>query len=70
MTIEGNIVIDNVLASCYASCDHDLAHIGMTQMRRFPGIVQWIFGNDHGKSTYVSILEEGSGWFFLMTKTT
>ena len=29
LTEEGNIVVDGVLASCYASFDHDLAHIAM-----------------------------------------
>ena len=30
MTMEGNIIVDGVLASCYVSPDHDLAHIAMT----------------------------------------
>ena len=29
LTIEGNIVVNGLLASCYASSDHDLAHTGM-----------------------------------------
>ena len=65
LTMEGNIVVDGVLASCYASTHHDLAHIGVTPMRWFPGMVQWIFGEDSGKSAYVSVLEEFSGWFLL-----
>ena len=38
VTMEGNIVVDGVLASCYAFADHDLAHIGITPMRWFPDI--------------------------------
>ena len=32
LTMKGNIVVDGVLASCYASFDHDLAHFVMTPM--------------------------------------
>ena len=31
--MEGNIIVDGVLASCYASVDHDLGHIAMVPMR-------------------------------------
>ena len=48
LTKEGNIVIDSVLASCYAFFDHELTHIGMTPMHWFPEIVQGIFGEDNG----------------------
>ena len=27
VTMEGNIIVDGVLTSCYASASHDLAHI-------------------------------------------
>ena len=43
---EGNIIVDGVLASCYADVDHDLAHFGMTLIRLFPKIIKWIFGDD------------------------
>ena len=33
MTLEGNIVVDGVLASCYASFDHDLVHLVTSPMR-------------------------------------
>ena len=46
--MEGNIVVDGVLASCYASSDHHAAHIGMTPIRWFPEIMNWIFGVDSG----------------------
>ena len=35
LTEEGNIVVDGVLASCYASFDHDLAHITMAPIQLF-----------------------------------
>ena len=52
LTTEGNIVVDGILASCYASSDHDLAHIGMKPIQWFPELMQWIFGNDGGLGTY------------------
>ena len=46
LTMAGNIVVDGVLASSYADYDHDLCHIGMTPLRWFPEIIDWIFGID------------------------
>ena len=37
---EGNIVVDGVLASCYGSFNHDVAHIIMAPMRWFPGTME------------------------------
>ena len=61
MTNEGNIVVDGVLASCYSSFDHDLAHITMTPMRWFPAITKWLFGEDSGFEAYVKITKEFGG---------
>ena len=44
--MEGSIVVDSVLASCYPSAHHDLAHIALTPIRWFPKIFEWIFGDD------------------------
>ena len=55
LTDEGNIVIDGILASCYASFDHDLAHIAMTPMKLFPELMEWIFGDNNGMQGYLSI---------------
>ena len=55
-TLEGNIVVNGVLASCYASFHHDLAHIAMTPIRWFPGIIEWIFGDNNGSPAYVDIV--------------
>ena len=43
MTADGNIIVDGVLASCYAYTNHDLAHIGMTPIQWFPEVTEWIF---------------------------
>ena len=55
LTDEGNIVVDGILSSCYASFDHDLAHIAMTPMKWFPELIEWIFGNNNGMQGYLSI---------------
>ena len=55
LTDEGNIVVDRVLASCYASFDHDLAHFAMTPMKWFPSLMEWIFGEDNGIQGYLSM---------------
>ena len=58
VTQEGNIMVDGVLASCYATVDHDLAHIAMAPMRRFPRIMEKIFGEDAQLSTFCKIGEQ------------
>ena len=55
--MEGNIVVDGVLASCYPSTYHDMAHIGMTPIQWFPEIIEWILGDDNGLLAYANILE-------------
>ena len=55
--MEGNIVVDWVLASCYPSGDHDLAHMIMMPIRYYPEIVEWIFGVEDGFPGFISIAE-------------
>ena len=57
MTMEGNIVVDGVLASCYPFPDHDLAHFGMTPFRLFPQFLKWLFGDDTGSPVFVQIVK-------------
>ena len=57
VTMEGNIIVDRVLASCYASSDHHLAHLVMAPIRWFPEMIQWVFGEDDGSTAYVNILK-------------
>ena len=55
LTMNGNIMVDGILASCYASTDHDLAHIGMLPIRWFPTMIQWIFGEEDGFTSFVKM---------------
>ena len=60
--MEGNIVVDGVLTSCYPTVHHDLAHIVMTPMRWFPDMAEWLFGDDKGWQAYVNIAETLGNW--------
>ena len=66
LTMEGNIMVDGVLASCYASTDNSLAHIGMIHVRWFPKTMEWIFGDENELSIQVKILEEVGRWLYLL----
>ena len=58
MVMEGNIVVNGVLASCYASYVHDLSHFTMTLIGWFPHITELIFGNEKGSPAYVNVIGE------------
>ena len=60
LTAEGNIMVDGVLASCYANFDHDLAHVVMTPMHWFPEIIEWTFGK--GYQGYTLIVRDLGRW--------
>ena len=62
LTADGNIVVEGVLASCYASFNHELAHFVMTPMQWYPEIIMWIFGVNKGYPGYVSIAKEVGRW--------
>ena len=70
LVMEGKIIADGVLASCYADFPHDLAHAMMVPMQRFADAMKYIFGEDTGFSTFVSTARElgfvllPSGHFF------
>ena len=60
--MEGTIVVDGVLASCFASCDHDVANLGFIPIRWYPKVFQWIFGEDIMSPVFVIIAEEFGRW--------
>ena len=51
-------MVDGVLASCYASFHHDLAHITMTPIVWFPKIMEGIFGDENGFQGYVQMADD------------
>ena len=63
LTVEGKMMVDGILASCYAEFpDPDLAHIVMTPMRMLPEMVQWIFGEDYELPIYAKITTDFGRW--------
>ena len=57
VTMEGNIVVDRVLASSYSSVDHDLAHIALLPVRQFSAMTEWIFGEENESSVFFNIVK-------------
>ena len=53
--MEGKVVVDGILVSCYADFGHDVAHFTMTPMHWFPKIIEWAFSEDYGFSAFVSM---------------
>ena len=58
LTVEGNIIIDGALASCYAFPDHYLAHIMMTPMRWFPAALELIIGKKDGSPEFINMAQD------------
>lgn len=54
-------MVDGILASCYAFTNQDLAHIGMTPIYWFPGVTEWIFGDNNGSPLFIKIAEDVAG---------
>ena len=65
LTMEGDIMVDGVLASCYPSTDHDMAHIAMAPMRWYPQIAEIIFGEYNGYSNYLDLAIEFAKWTYI-----
>ena len=59
LTMEGRILVDSVMASCYGSWNHDLAHVGMLPVQWFPTMIDWVFGE---VQAYLNIVEDFSRW--------
>ena len=60
--MEGNIVVDGVLASCYASAHHDVIHFGMRPLVWYPKILEMVVGKDGVTSGYVKITAHLAQW--------
>ena len=67
-TANGKIVVDGVLASCYASFDHDLAHIGMAPIRWFPEVIELMFGEDKESACFLKIAKDIGRWVLPLEK--
>ena len=63
-------MVDGVLASCYAFSDHDLAHIDLTPIRLFPGLINLVFGEDQESPTYLLVADQLIRWVLPYGKIT
>ena len=54
--MEGRIIVDGVLVSCYALFDHDLAHFAMTPFHWFAETIEWVFNEVNGMPSFVEIV--------------
>ena len=63
--MDGTIMVDGVLASCYAYSDHDLAHIGTTAIRFFPKLIEWMFGKEDEVQAYLLVANDFAKLAFL-----
>ena len=66
LTEEGNILVDEVLASCHAAVDHDLGQLIMAPMQWFSETMQMVFGDDGGVPAFVKINDELGTWIYHM----
>ena len=65
VTLEGNIVVDGILASCYASFDHDAQHVVMKPLLWFPSIMDLLLGEEKPIHGYATILKHVSAMMSL-----
>ena len=65
LTLKGNFIVDEVLASCYASGPHDFGRFGITPIRWLPDITDWILSDDEKFSAYITIFLECMEWLLL-----
>ena len=61
LTTEGNILVDGVLASCYASFNHDIQQAVMKPLLWFPNIMDLLLGEGKSMHGYVTILQHLGG---------
>ena len=62
--MEGNIVVDGVLASCYAIVDHNIAQIVMKPIQWYPHIIELVFGDENGVSAYINVARNLGIWMW------
>ena len=62
LTQEGNIMVDGVLASCYASVNHDVGYLATAPLRWFPRMMEWMFGEYNGFSNFANIAHNLGKW--------
>ena len=64
LTMEDNIVVDGILASCYAVHDHDMAHFAVTPIALVPGLIETVFNVHHESPDYAKLVDDVSALWF------
>ena len=54
LTTNGKIIVDGVLASCFANSHHDVAYSVMIPIQKFSEVMDLIFGIEDGFPVFVS----------------
>ena len=60
--MEGNIIVDGVLTSCYGIVDHDIVKIVMKPIQWYPGVIELVFGDENGIPVFLSIAQKFGRW--------
>ena len=60
--MEGNIVVDGVLVSCYGIVEHDLLQIVMKPIQWYPNVLELVLGDENGVSVYVNVAKTVGIW--------
>ena len=55
--MEGNIIVDGVLTSCYGIVDHDIVQIVMKPIQWYPNIIESVFGDENGVPIFLSVAQ-------------
>ena len=55
-------MVDGILTSCYASVNHELAHLVPTPLRWFHDLLEWMFGEETGFQISVGIFGQFGKW--------
>ena len=64
LTMEGNIVVDGVLASCYSGHDHDMAHFAVSPISWVTGLIEGIFNVHNESPGYAKLVDNVSALWF------
>ena len=62
LKMEGNIIVDGVLTSCYGIVDHDIVQIVMKPIQWYPGVIELVFGDENGIPVFLSIAQNFGRW--------
>ena len=64
LTMEGNIMVDGVLASCYANYDHDRSHFAVAPISWMLGLIEAVFNVHTDSPGYVGLVDDASALWF------